>query len=106
MFLISVLAAICSTTASVPQLLGKTDHLSNFTMFIRCLGAFLWAVYGFIQIEYALIVSSSIAGLVELCLIFKTNCVRGDSTVTNDIEHCPTDVRDSDISPVEHEMHE
>jgi len=71
---ISILAAICSTTASIPQLLGRTNHLSNFTMAIRCLGAVLWALYGTIQMEYALVVSATLTCLVEVCLLYKTNC--------------------------------
>ena len=85
MFFISVLAAVCSTIASIPQVLGRTNQLSNFTMVIRCTGAILWAIYGTVQLEYALLISSSIACLVELCLLFKTNCVgdpKGEGSTT------------------------
>lgn len=76
MFIISVMAALCSTTASIPQILGNVSKLSNITMSLRGLGAILWCVYGILIEEYALVVSSSIAGLVELALIIKTNHCR------------------------------
>lgn len=75
MIIISIVAAICSTLASLPQLLGKTENLSNVTMSLRCSGAVLWTVYGLLRREYALIIASSITGVIELVLIFKTNRV-------------------------------
>ena len=75
MIVISILAAICSTMASMPQLLGKTDKLSNITMILRGSGAILWAIYGVLRLEYALIIASSIAGVIELFLVLKTNYV-------------------------------
>ena len=80
MFIISVLAAMCSTTASIPQLLGKVTELSNKTMIIRFTGAVLWFVYGILISEYALIASSCIAAIIELFLFIKTNFHRVSTT--------------------------
>lgn len=71
--MISILAAVCSTTASAPQLLGKVGELSNATMVIRFTGAVLWSVYGALILEYALVASSCVAASVELCLFVRTN---------------------------------
>ena len=77
MLVISVLAAICSTTASIPQLRGQTKKLSNVSMVLRCSGAILWIIYGLTttEIQHALVVSSAVAGLVEIILFIKTNNV-------------------------------
>lgn len=77
MLVISVLAAICSTTASIPQLRGQTKKLSNVSMVLRCSGACLWIIYGLTtaEIQHALVVSSAVAGLVEIILFIKTNNV-------------------------------
>ena len=88
MFIISVLAAICSTTASIPQLMGKVTELSNKTMVIRFTGAVLWFVYGILISEYALIASSCIAAIIELFLFIKTNSHR--VLTTNDRARGPT----------------
>lgn len=89
MFIISVLAAMCSTTASIPQLMGKVTELSNKTMIIRFTGAVLWFVYGILISEYALIASSCIAAIIELFLFIKTNSHR--VLTTNDRARAPTD---------------
>ncbi len=81
MFVISVLAAICSTTASIPQLVGQVTKLSNTTMIIRFVGAVLWFIYGILINEYALISSSCIAALVEFVLFIKTNFHRASKTI-------------------------
>jgi uncharacterized protein with PQ loop repeat len=90
MFFISILAAICSTTASIPQLMGHVTKLSNATMIIRFIGAVLWCVYGVLILEYALIASSCIAAIIELCLFIKTNC--RPAPTTNDTAQGPIDV--------------
>ena len=74
MLLISIMAAICSTLASVPQLLGHTHKLSNITMALRGTGSLLWTIYGILRMEYALIAASGLATLVEIGLALKTNC--------------------------------
>lgn len=99
MFFISVLAAICSTSASIPQLMGRTDHLSFFTMIIRCTGALLWAIYGILVEEYALVFSSVIASIVEICLIVKTRYKQRGQPKPNDSAHSPTDAQSNGSSP-------
>jgi uncharacterized protein with PQ loop repeat len=89
MFFISILAAICSTTASIPQLMGHVTKLSNATMVIRFIGAVFWCVYGVLILEYALIVSSCVAALVEVCLLVKTNY--RPAPKPTDTAQCPID---------------
>jgi len=88
MFLISILAAILSTTASIPQILGSTSRLSNVTMTLRGIGAILWVIYGTSEQQYALAISSAIAAMVECLLFTRTNYYR--VTESDDTEHCPT----------------
>ena len=83
-FAVGVLAAVCSTSASVPQLWktyvhNATDDLHPLTMCIRLTGCVLWCVYGVMRGEWTLTVASSIAFLVELSLLAKYS------------ELCPTD---------------
>jgi len=76
MFIISVMAALCSTTASVPQMLGNVSRLSNMTMTLRGLGAVLWCIYGIFVEEYVLVASSLLAVVIELALFIRTNQCR------------------------------
>ena len=85
MLLISIIAAVFSTAASIPQLLGKTDKLSNVTMLLRGSGSVLWAVYGALRMEYALVIASTIATIVELCLALKTNCGAKQASIDTEL---------------------
>ena len=104
MFIISVFAAICSTTASIPQLLGHVAKLSNATMTIRFTGAVLWCIYGVLILEYALIASSCIAAIIELCLFVKTNFYRVPKT--NDRAQGPTGAELNSSSTIDRAMSE
>ena len=75
MLVLSVLAAICTTTASIPQLRGQTKGLSNVSMVLRASGNVLWIIYGLISTEkqYALVVACAVAAVVEMILFIKTN---------------------------------
>lgn len=93
MFIISVIAALCSTTASLPQILGNITQLSNITMVLRGSGGVLWCVYGIFIKEYALVVSSSLAVVIEIALFIKTNycCeIEGVDSLPSDTVPCPT----------------
>jgi len=105
MFIISVLAALCSTTASIPQLMGKAAVLSNKTTIIRFIGAVLWFVYGILIYEYALIASSGIAAIIELFLFIKTNSHHHVST-TNDRVRDPTVAEQGSSVSIDHVVSE
>lgn len=76
MLIIAIAAAICSTSASIPQLMGHTSGLSPYSMVLRIVGAILWSMYGVIVTEYTLMVSSIIQAIVEIFLIIKTVCLK------------------------------
>ena len=70
---LSILAAVCSTTASLPQLLKKeTDSLSLISLCLRFTGAVLWASYGLLREEYVLMACSTTAGIIETLLLCKS----------------------------------
>ena len=70
---LSILAAIFSTTASLPQLVKKeTQSLSHVSMGLRFTGAALWAVYGLFRGEYVLMACSASAGIIETLLLWKS----------------------------------
>jgi len=98
MFIISVLAAICSTTASIPQLLGKVNKLSNATMALRGMGALLWCIYGILIQEYALIASSGMAFIIEMTLAIRTGFADTDCFCRN--RSSPTDTMPSPTASV------
>lgn len=75
MLIIGIAAAICSTSASIPQLMGHTSGLSPYSMVLRSVGAILWSIYGVIVTEYTLMISSIIQAIVEIFLIIKTICL-------------------------------
>ena len=79
---VGLFAAICSSLASVPQLIAayrdkRTKDLHIITMFIRGIGCMGWIVYSILKRDFILAVSSSIAFLVESLLIvakFRNEC--------------------------------
>jgi uncharacterized protein with PQ loop repeat len=73
-FWIGVVGAICSTTASLPQLWKSYKHhatkdLHVFTLCIRIIGCIAWCSYATLLNEYTLATSSAIAFVIE-CLLF------------------------------------
>jgi uncharacterized protein with PQ loop repeat len=70
---VSVSAAVCSTTASLPQLIKKeTESLSIVSLGLRFTGAVLWASYGLLRKEYVLMACSTVAGIIETLLLYKS----------------------------------
>ena len=74
-FWISVVAAICSTTASLPQVwksykYNAVQDLHPFTLTIRMLGCASWCTYGIMKEEITLAISSAIAFLMECLLLY------------------------------------
>ena len=72
---LGVFAAVCSTFASLPQLVkswkkpGSTQELNSYTLMVRTTGALAWAVYAGLGHEYILMVSSILTCVVESLLI-------------------------------------
>jgi len=73
-FWFGVIGAICSTTASIPQLWKSykyraTKDLHIFTLCIRIMSCSAWCCYAFLLQEYTLATSSSIAFVIECLLL-------------------------------------
>ena len=74
--IIGLTAAICTTTANLPQLkkawtTGQTDDLSLKTLLLVGSGLALWVVYGFFQMDLVIILANTVSLLilsVLLCL--------------------------------------
>ena len=66
---LAIPAAICTTSASLPQILKTPQNVSNFSMALRGVGAVLWVIYALNLEEYALATSSGIAAIFE-CILF------------------------------------
>ena len=70
---IGLAAAVCTTTANLPQLKkawtsGQTDDLSLKTLLLLELGLSLWVVYGFFQNDVVIILANGVS-LVILSVI-------------------------------------
>ena len=70
---IGILAAFCSTVASVPQLLqarvpGSTGDLNVYTLCQRMVGAAAWTMYAAMLSDYVLLTSSVIVFFLESIL--------------------------------------
>jgi uncharacterized protein with PQ loop repeat len=70
-FIISVLASVCSTLASLPQLITSKNALSKITMLLRFVGAILWSLYGFFKYEFVLMTCSGVVAFIEVILYLK-----------------------------------
>lgn len=92
---LSIVAAFCSTLASLPQVINNQPSLSTFTLFLRGGGCALWAIYGAYKHEYVLMVSSLVAALFECILFFK----KYYCTVSGDTVPCQPDVPTDVVSP-------
>ena len=77
---LGVFAAVCSTFASLPQLVkswkkpGSTQDLNSYTLMVRTTGALAWAVYAGLENEYILMISSILTVVVECLLILAKVC--------------------------------
>lgn len=85
---IAIIAAICSTSASLPQLFKTDQHLSTVSMGLRGVGGLTWSMYGIMRGEWALAISSAVVVGIESALCFKQR--RGaEQQVQNDTEPIP-----------------
>lgn len=102
-YYLSIPAAMCSTSASLPQLLMSSNKHSTATMCIRGIGSLLWMWYGLLRHEYVLAACSAFAGLVEFILIVKMYVCRSspadsasspagdsDDRIDSEERHAPT----------------
>ena len=88
---IAIVAAICSTSASIPQLLKSSEKLSTVSMSLRGVGGVGWSIYGILRGEWALAISSAVVVGIECALCFKQH--RGEEQeVQNDTEQIPVAV--------------
>jgi MtN3 and saliva related transmembrane protein len=67
--IIGLTAAICTTTANLPQLkkawtTGQTDDLSLKTLLLFGSGLALWVVYGFFQMDLVIILANGVSFLI------------------------------------------
>lgn len=77
-FWLGIIAACCTTLASLPQvrrslIVGSTRDLHIWTLFTRAFGCVLWSIYGGLQDEYILFTSAAIAAGIE-CLLILAKC--------------------------------
>lgn len=77
-FWLGIVAACCTTLASLPQVrrslvVDSTQDLHVWTLFTRAFGCVLWAIYGGLQNEYILFTSAAIAAGIE-CLLILAKC--------------------------------
>jgi uncharacterized protein with PQ loop repeat len=72
---LAIPAAICSTSASLPQVFKTPQNVSDISMSLRGVGAVMWVIYALHLQEYALAVSSGIAACFECILFIKKHWV-------------------------------
>ena len=97
MEVLSIVAAICSTSASLPQLFTHQE-LNIFSIVLRGTGGVAWSTYGILRAEWALFASSAIVVVIESTLYLKHRRAPRQRTVlnptqTNDNEQYPTDAQ-------------
>ena len=84
-FWLGLVAGLCSTVASLPQLWAAyhyraTQDLHAYTLCLRMVGCLSWCYYGLLLEEYTLAVSSALAFLIE-CLLIIAKCNYHPATV-------------------------
>lgn len=66
---LGIFAAVCSTSASLPQLCSSSPQTLRLgSILLRGVGAVSWAAYGGLRHDYPLMGSSGIAAAVEFIL--------------------------------------
>lgn len=83
MDILGIFAAICSTTASIPQLCSESpETLQLWSLALRCIGGISWSVYGALKNDYPLMVSSGIVSAIEIMLCFRRRKALGQKLQT------------------------
>ena len=72
---IGLAAAVCTTTANIPQLkkawtTGQTDDLSLKTLLLFGSGLVLWVVYGFFQMDFVIILANGVSILILSVILY------------------------------------
>jgi MtN3 and saliva related transmembrane protein len=72
---IGLAAAVCTTTANLPQLkkawtTGQTDDISLKTLLLFGCGLVLWVVYGILKDDIVIILANGISLVVLAALLF------------------------------------
>ena len=72
---IGLAAAVCTTTANLPQLkkawtTGQTDDLSLKTLLLFGSGLALWVVYGIFQVDVVIILANGVSLLIWSVLLY------------------------------------
>ena len=72
---IGLAAAVCTTTANLPQLkkawtTGQTDDISLKTLLLFGCGLVLWVVYGILKADIVIILANAISLAVLAALLF------------------------------------
>ncbi|MEK6201100.1 MAG: SemiSWEET transporter [Desulfobulbaceae bacterium] len=73
--LIGLIAAMCTTTSFLPQVVKtwkskKTKDISFLMYALLAMGLFLWLVYGVIIRDFPLILANGISFALALCVLF------------------------------------
>ena len=72
MDMLGIFAAVCSTSASVPQLCSESPQtLKLWSIVLRCVGGICWSVYGGLRRDYPLMAASGIVATIEIMLCFR-----------------------------------
>ena len=99
MDVLGIFAAICSTTASMPQLCTEAPQTLKLpSIALRCIGGIAWTIYGALREDYPLTVASGIVALVEIILWAKRHKALNQIQKDDILQH-PTQSQDV-FSPV------
>ena len=72
---IGLTAAVCTTTANLPQLkkawvTGQTDDLSLKTLLLFGSGLVLWIIYGVLQIDVVIMLANGMSLLILSAILY------------------------------------
>ena len=66
---LGIFAAVCSTSASLPQLCSKSPHTLRIgSIALRCTGGIAWSVYGGLKRDWPLMFASGTVAVIEIIL--------------------------------------
>ncbi len=77
-----IIAGSFTTIAEVPQIIKalkskKVDNVSPWMFCVMILGVFLWTVYGFMKMDYPIIVTNGISVLLNFTMLMPIFKYRG-----------------------------
>lgn len=66
---LGIFAAVCSTSASLPQLCSESPQTLRIgSIALRCTGGIAWSVYGALKQDWPLMSASGIVAMIEIIL--------------------------------------